>query len=136
MALTLDDLASDVSVIDVMWGDHTIPIGFNPSVLTPKMTRELRNKAAHSETEEDATAEIVDILCKMIVHWDIYATTADELAHNALPITPEVMESLPGLLLAAILKAIVEGATQSPNSLPAVSDVGSDPPISMTSRKR
>jgi len=138
MALTLEDLASQVAEVTVVWAGNDLHVEYNPNVLTPSLTRELRRKTnADTEADPDAsTSEVIGILTKMLVRWDLYATAKDEQAGRALEITVENLERLPGLMLARILKAIVEAATQDPEGHAGASDGGSGAPTSLTNRRR
>lgn len=106
MPIKLSDLAAKQRHLTVDLGDGmSVTVSYKPHALTLADEQELME----AQGTATATHLIAERLCRVLTIWDVMDDD-----DTPLPITPEVMGTLPGKFLADILTAIRED--QSPNA--------------------
>lgn len=103
MPLNLGNIKNDKRTLNIntMWGDCEVT--YKPSALTPTIEDELR--------AADDTRVLIDVLCDMLMAWDV----VDEDG-QPLPLTPEVLSTIPNALLGAIMQGCREDMIPKPKS--------------------
>jgi len=138
--ITLEDLAAARRPCKIRWrnGEKAVNIDvyYNPNVLTPELSRQL--KARQSEIEDNAEraeAWVIEMILALVVDWEVYATKQDRLEGNPFPLEESKVAKLPGSLLGQMLKQIIEDSNLDPEGLAGASEGGSGSPTSMTRRR-
>lgn len=98
MPISVSHLKNDKRNLDLEYSGETVHIVYKPSELTPTVMAEMRE--ANEEGNDFFTT---DILCKLLVEWDVMGEDG-----QPLPIVFDELRYLQSAFLSAVLTACTE----------------------------
>lgn len=115
MPITLAEIAVNRRELSIPIGDGVLNIVYNLAGLTPQVEAQFRRMAQEQQNGE----ALVSFLAPLLLEWDLL----DE-AGQPLPVTADVLQTLPLMFLARLVEAIGADIAPNPTSV-ATSDGGS-----------
>jgi hypothetical protein len=107
MAITIKTLAPKPVTTTVTWDEESFAITFNRNAWTPRYEREFMTLSG-TMTPDEIRAWFQDVFPRLVIAWELAATTDEAAAGQWLPVEYETIEQLPSDLMAAVFRAIIE----------------------------
>lgn len=113
MPITLADIAVDRRELSIPIGDGVLNIVYNLAGLTPQVEAQFRRAAQEQQNGE----ALVAFLTPLLLSWDLLGEDG-----QPLPVTAEILQTLPLAFLARLVEAI--GADIAPNPTSVAASAG------------